>query len=94
MIKQYLNQTASWEKKIGIDGYASPIYSAPTTIKVRIEGKRKLVRNLQGKEVTTELIVTTVDDVKPDDRINGLTVITVDEVPDINGKLQFKKVYL
>ena len=90
MIKDYLNQTAIWHYTTGqMNEYGEPSTSSKT-IKVRWEGKRRLVRDNQGQEVVSEARVFCIDPVKPGDRLEyggrEWPVIAVSTVPDLDGK--------
>lgn len=94
MIKDYLNQTATLKTTIGYDGYGDPI-TKDKEIKLRWEGKRRLVRNNQGKEVVSEARFFCIDTVKPGDVIKYGTdweVIAVSERVDLDGKLSHYEV--
>lgn len=95
MIGVYLNQTATWKRVIGYNGYGEPVFEE-IAIKVRWEGKRRLVRNKQGQEVVSEARVFCIEDVQPGDMLEyggkEWPVITVSEMPGLNGKVQFREV--
>ena len=88
MIKGYLNQTATWHNVTGLNSYGEPSTSSKS-INVRWEGKRRLVRDNQGREVVSEARVFCVDAVKPGDELefNGRRwpVIAVSCVPGLDG---------
>jgi hypothetical protein len=90
MIKDYLNQTAIWHKVIGQNEYSEPIFADPVTIKVRWEGKRKLVRNNEGREVVSEARVFCTEAVRSGDELEydgrRWSVIAVSAVPGLDGK--------
>jgi hypothetical protein len=89
MIKGYLNQTAIWHYVTGLNEYGEPSTSSKT-INVRWEGKRRLVRDNEGREVVSEARVFCTDSVKPGDELefDGLRwpVIAVSTVPGLDGK--------
>ncbi len=89
MIQGYLNQSSTWYKVIGQNEYSEPILADPVTIKVRWEGKRRLVRDNEGREVVSEARVFCVDAVKPGDILERggreWPVITVSTVPGLDG---------
>ena len=89
MIKDYLNQTATWHYVTGLNEYGEPSTSSKT-IKVRWEGKRRLVRDNEGREVVSEARVFCTEAVKPGDEleIDGRRwpVIAVSTVPGLDGK--------
>jgi hypothetical protein len=97
MIRNYLNQTATWKRVIGQNMYGEP-ETEEKTIKVRWEGKRRLVRDNQGREVVSEARVFCTEAVKPGDEleINGRRwpVIAVSTVPDLSGKEAHREVAL
>ena len=89
MIEGYLNQRAVWKRKTGSNEYGEPV-TKQKTIKVRWEGKRRLVRDNEGREVVSEARVFCTDSVKPGDELEfdgrRWPVIAVSTVPDLDGK--------
>jgi hypothetical protein len=89
LIECYLNQTAIWKKVVGQNMYAEP-QTESKEIKVRWEGKRRLVRDKEGREVVSEARVFCVEPVKPGDILEHggreWPVIAVSTVPDLDGK--------
>lgn len=96
MIEGMLNQTAVWKRKTGDNEYGEPLYADPVTIKVRWEGKRRLVRNSQGKEVVSEARVFCMEQLSPDDTLTydseEWTVITAQGVPNLAGIIRYWEV--
>ena len=66
MIKLYLNQDAIWKRVTARNEYGEPL-TAEANIKVRWEGKRRLVRNARGQEVVSEARVFCTEPVYPGD---------------------------
>ncbi len=95
MIKGYLNQTAIWHYVTGQNEYGEPSTSSKS-IKVRWEGKRRLVRDNEGREVVSEARVFCMGAIKPGDLLeyNGREwpVIAVSSVPDLDGNESHKEV--
>jgi hypothetical protein len=95
MIEGYLNQRAVWKRKIGQNEYGEPETSSKS-IKVRWEGKRRLVRDNHGQEVVSEARVFCVEPVKPGDILKyedrEWPVIAVSTVPDLSGKEAYREV--
>lgn len=89
MIRDYLNQTAVWKYVIGQNMYGEP-ETEEKEIKVRWEGKRRLVRDNEGREVVSEARVFCVEPVKPGDILEHggreWPVIAVSTVPGLDGK--------
>ena len=89
MIEGYLNQRAVWKRKIGSNEYGEPEFGSKT-IKVRWEGKRRLVRDNEGREVISEARVFCTEAVKPGDELefdgHSWPVIAVSTVPGLDGK--------
>jgi hypothetical protein len=96
MIQGYLNQTATWHKVIGQNEYSEPIFADPVTIIVRWEGKRRLVRDNEGREVVSEARVFCIEPVKPGDVLRyddrDWPVIAVSTVPGLDGKESHREV--
>ena len=95
MIKDYLNQTATWHCATGQNEYGEPVTSSKT-IKVRWEGKRRLVRDSQGREVVSEARVFCTEAVKPGDILEHggrrWPVIAVSTVPGLDGSENHREV--
>lgn len=95
MIEQYLNQTATWKRTNNLNEFGEPITTSQV-IKVRWEGKRRLVRDKQGQEVVSEARVFCLDPVQPGDILTyggkDWPVITVSEVPDLGGNVVYQEV--
>jgi len=90
LIAGYLNQTAIWHYTTGqMNEYGEPSTSSKS-IKVRWEGKRRLVRNDEGREVVSEARVFCIEPVKPGDELEfggrRWPVIAVSMVPGLDGK--------
>ena len=96
MINDYLNQTATWHYVTGLNEYSEPILADPVTIKVRWEGKRRLVRDNEGREVVSEARVFCVEPVQPGDLLKYADrewpVIAVSIVPGLDGKEAHREV--
>jgi hypothetical protein len=88
MIEGYLNQRAVWKRVVGQNMYGEPV-TKQKTIKVRWEGKRRLVRDNEGREVVSEARVFCVEPVKPGDILEHggreWPVIAVSTVPGLDG---------
>ena len=97
MIEGYLNQRAVWKRTIGSNEYGEPV-TKQKTIKVRWEGKRRLVRDNEGREVVSEARVFCVEPVKPGDILEHggreWPVIAVSETPGLDGRIHFREVAL
>jgi hypothetical protein len=95
LIRDYLNQTATWHYITGQNEYGEPAFSSKT-IKVRWEGKRRLVRDNEGREVVSEARVFCIEPVKPGDKLEYAgrewPVIAVSTIPGLDGKESHKEV--
>lgn len=91
----YLNQTATWQQVTGLNEYGEPITTCQA-IKVRWEGKRRLVRDKQGQEVVSEARFFCLEAVQPGDLVEyggkEWTVIAVSETPDLDGQVIYREV--
>lgn len=89
MIEGYLNQTAIWHRVVNQNMYGEP-ETESKQIKVRWEGKRRLVRDNQGREVVSEARAFCIEAVKPGDELEfdgrSWPVIAVSTVPGLDGK--------
>jgi hypothetical protein len=97
MIGDYLNQTATWHRITGQDGYGEPTYESKT-IPVRWEGVRRQVRDKEGREVVSEARVFCTAPVQPGDLLEYAgrkwPVITVASVPGLDGATNHREVAL
>lgn len=88
MITGYLNQTATWKRVVGLNMYGEPEMEEQE-IKVRWEGKRRLVRDKEGREVVSEARVFCTEAVKPGDALEydgrSWPVIAVSTVSGLDG---------
>lgn len=94
MLGNYLNQDAVWLKPGGY-GPDGPIMDE-TPIKVRWEGKRRLVRDATGQQVVSEGRVYCREPVEPEHKIRfgerEWPVITVSVMPGLDGKTMLREV--
>jgi hypothetical protein len=95
MIEGYLNQRAVWKRITSQNEYGEPTFSSKT-ISVRWEGKRRLVRDNEGREVVSEARVFCVEAVKPGDILKyedrDWPVIAVSTVPGLDGSESHREV--
>ena len=95
MIEGYLNQRVVWKRKTGQNEYGEPV-TKKKTIKVRWEGKRRLVRDNEGREVVSEARVFCIEPVKPGDILKyedrDWPVISVSIVPGLDGSENHREV--
>lgn len=95
MIRDYLNQTATWKRVVSLNMYGEP-ETEEKTIKVRWEGRRRLVRNNEGQEVVSEARVFCIEPVQPKDLLEYAgrewPVIAVSTVPGLDGKEAYREV--
>ncbi len=95
MITDYLNQSATLKRLTGYNEFAEPI-TASQAIKVRWEGKRRLVRDKQGQEVVSEARVFCLEAVQPGDVLEyggkDWPVIAVSEIPGLEGNTAYREV--
>ncbi len=97
MIGDYLNQTATWHRITGQDGYGEPTYESKT-IPVRWEGVRRQVRDKEGREVVSEARVFCTASVQAGDLLEydgrKWPVINVKTLPGLDGVTSHREVAL
>lgn len=97
MLEIYLNQSISLKKKGTVDAYNQATYTT-STIKARVEYKRKMVTDKTGQLVLSQAQCYTITKVSPDDVIvyDGIEwpVISVNDCAGINGEVLFYEVML
>ena len=95
MIRSYMNQLATWHYVTGQNCYGEPTTNSKS-ISVRWEGKRRLVRDNEGREVVSEARVFCTEAVKPGDELEfdgrRWPVIAVSTVPGLDGTESFREV--
>jgi len=95
MIEGYLNQRAVWKRVVRLNEYGEPV-TKQKTIKVRWEGKRRMVRNNEGQEVVSEARAFCVEPVQPGDILqyagHDWPVIAVSTVPGLDGSESHREV--
>ena len=74
-LKLYLNQSISYEAQSGNDRYGHTTYAAAVPVKARVEHDTRQMTNMSGDTLTTNSKVWTLQEIKPNDRINGNVVI-------------------
>jgi len=97
LLSAYANQTLTWKSKTSVNEWNEATYST-TSIKGRFEYKRRIVQSTDGKELISEARLFTESHVLPDDVItyDGIdwSVISISDVPGIDGSVQFYEVLL
>lgn len=97
MIEGKLNQIALWKRVTGKNEYGEPI-TVDADIRVRWEGKRRLVRDAMGQEVISEALVFCLEDVQPGDVLvwqeREWPIIMVSEIISLNGTTSHREVAL
>lgn len=95
MIDDYLNQAATLKSYTAQNEYGEATTTS-STIAVRWEAKRRLVRDAQGHDVVSEARVFTKAAVGPKDVLTyggvDWPVIAVSDVPGLDGDVQFREV--
>lgn len=91
----YFNQTITWKPVTGTNEFAEPLIGASQLIKVRWEGKRRLVRDKQGQEVVSEARFFCTENIQVGDIVeyNGKewTVIAVTDKVDLDGNVIYRE---
>lgn len=93
-LEGYLFQTVLWERKIGQDIHARPLFALEVKICARKQQCVKLVRDAKGSEAVSRAVVYCVEDVKTGDRLDGAEVIAVSEYVDEDGSIVGTRAHL
>jgi len=101
MVGDYLAQEIWRKARTGVDGYGQPTFGAPVQTQGRWLEKRRLVRNLEGEQVISEVTVTlgpdepvAVGDQLSADGVTYLDVIAVSVSRGLGGEAALKRAYL
>ena len=84
MIDAYLNQTAKWGRRTGLNGHGEPVYSE-STVKCRIERDSRMSESVSGEKAQWGTMVYLKEPVEPGDTLMGLKVKSVEVMADIGG---------
>lgn len=97
MITQLLTKTANWIETGESDGLGGYATTDRGEIACKVIEKFKLVRNIKGDQVISQIQVDVLEDVKTNDIIKykGMeyTVIGVETKLDLEEMVEYKKVY-
>jgi hypothetical protein len=98
MIEHLLNQEAGWKRKTGTNQYGKPIYADSVTIAVRWEESVNLVKDEKGNDVTSKSMVFCIEPVNWGDILTDGTkewpVLSLQKIPNLEGEIPFREVYL
>ena len=83
----YLNQISQYQEQTEPDDYGNMQYSDPQEIKVRKEGKMRLVRDANGETVTSSTTLFSVVQINPMDMVDGVVVINSMSMVDRDGNI-------
>lgn len=83
----YLNQTAQYQAQTGPDMYGNMQYSEAQIIKVRKEGKMRLVRDTNGETVASSTTLFSIEQINPMDMVDGVIVINSMSMVDGDGNI-------
>lgn len=97
MLDVYTNQEVKIKRVLGKDEYGD-IQTEIETIKGRLQFKHKIVVNSEGQQVTSSATLYTKENLKLSDYIlyNGkeFKIITISEIVNLNGEIEFREVYI
>lgn len=85
VLSKYLNQTAVWDKKTGVNDYNEPVCNT-YVINVRKVKKDTLTIVTGGNKVLSKATFTTKEIIQEGDRLDGYVVLSVEEMTGYNGK--------
>lgn len=96
-MNHYFNQDISWGKVVGRNAYAEPIFEWKE-IKGRWQDKIEIVRDKEGREVTSVAKVFCTETVQADDvlkyRDKEWFIIAVSTMTKLDGSTNHLEVYL
>lgn len=93
-LKRYCNQTVTLERATGPDEWGTVGYEPSENIKVRKQASRKLVRDTEGNTIVSGTTVFSTVEVKAQDKIDGIEVISVGEWVERDGTVCGWEAYL
>lgn len=90
----YLNQTAQYQAQTEPDSYGNMQYAQPQEIKVRKEGKTRLIRDTNGETVASSTTIFSAAQINPLDMVDGVIVINSMSMVDGKGNIIGWEAYL
>ena len=93
-LKRYCNQTVTLERATEPDEWGTAGYGPPESIKVRKQAGRKLIRDAEGNTVVSGTTVFSTVEIKAQDKIDGIEVISVGDWIEFDGTVCGWEAYL
>jgi hypothetical protein len=97
MITQLLNKTATWIQTGESDGLGGYLTTDNGEIACKVTEKFKLVRNIKGDQITSQLQLDVLEDIKTNDIVKykevEYAVLGVETKLDLEEMIEYKKVY-
>ena len=90
IITRFLTDEVLLERRTGSDDFNGNTYAAGVMIPARLHSQAQVVRTNDGREITSDSHVSTVEELRPGDRITdaygvGREVVTVRRNKSTNG---------
>jgi len=90
LIEAYLNQTAVWYKRTGVNKFNEPTFADAVTIPCRIERKIKLFSKTDSEMIKSDTTVWTKVAVLVGDKIGDRVVQWVEDMQGLTGVEGYK----
>ena len=87
MLNDYLKQTAELQRQNGTNQRGQPVFSEIITIKCRLQQRHSLIKKSDSEIISAEHVCYLTDEVRTGDKINGLTVLAVNDMINLDGEL-------
>lgn len=87
MLNDYFNQTAEFQKKAGTNQRGVTLFEKAILIECRLEQKHNLIKKSDGETVETDYICYLDTEISTGDKLNGLTVVSVSNMVNLDGEI-------
>lgn len=87
MLNDYLNQTAELQRQTGTNQRGQPIFSEIITVQCRLQQRHSLIKKSDSEVISTEHVCYLTDEVSTGDKINGLEVVSVSNMINLDGEI-------
>lgn len=87
MLNDYLNQTAELQRQTGTNQRGQPVFSECQEVQCRLQQRHSLIKKSDSEVISAEHVCYLADEVRTGDKINGLTVLAVNDMINLDGEI-------
>lgn len=87
MLNDYFNQTAELQRQTGTNQRGQPVFSECQEVQCRLQQRHSLIKKSDSEVISAEHVCYLADEVRTGDKINGLTVLAVNDMINLDGEI-------